>query len=179
MSRTTLQHHPEKYYLTVPFAEFPKRFGTHSSASPRHMTVLPWFRLRRYSDEANMLVAVGEYCQSQSPFFVTFGDVKGYGANEDEPGQPVVAEREQVIALHCGLLAVVGNWAEVLDSTWVGAEGYREPHSSLVGEQPFDGSPVSVRSVLVVAKYAKGLYRLNEPDKELVDGFRLGGKLTR
>lgn len=172
------RHHPEKYYLTVPFAKFPRRFGTNHHPSPRHMTLVPWFRLRRGSDEANMMQDIGAYCKDQIPFTVTFGETKGYGPDESQPGQPVVGGRERVIALHCGLLAVVRSWADIIDDTWIG-DRFTEPHSTLLGEQPFDTSPIGVWSVLVVGKYVKDEHRMNEPDKVLSDGFRMRGRIDR
>ena len=171
------QHHPEKYYLTVPFAEFPKRFGTHSHTSPRHMTVLPWFRLHRNNDIVPLMQELGNFCHAQEPFTVTFGDSKGYGPDGKEPGQPVVAGKDSVIALHCGLLAVVRRWADVIDESWCG-ESFDDPHSSLVDREPFGCDPVGVWSVLVIGKFVKDEHRVNDPDKEYSGGFRMRGRIN-
>lgn len=170
------KHHPEKYYLTVPFAEFPKSFGTHSHVSPRHMTVLPWFRLGHLQHLTELMQDLEVYCRMQEPFQVTFGESRGYGADGREAGQPVVEGREKVIALHCGLLAVVQNRGEVIDDKWCG-ERFNDPHSSLLGQEPFGPKPIAVWSVLAIGKYTEDEHRMNDPDKEMSMGFRMRGRI--
>jgi hypothetical protein len=121
---------------------------------------------------------LGNYCHSEEPFMVTFGDVRGYGPDGAEPGQPVAEGKDSVIALHVGLLAVVRRWADIIDETWCG-EAFDDPHSSLLGEEPFASEPVGVWSVLVIGKYVKDEHRMNDPDKELSDGFRMHGRINR
>lgn len=169
-------HNPEKYYVTVPFEEFPRRFGTHGHHSPRHMTLLPWFRLTGGAHLAPLMEALGEFCAVQAPFEVTFGEVCGYGVSNEELGQPVLVGKDQVIRLHLGLLEIVEQYGEILDRRWCG-EAFDSPHSSLLGQEPFTRDPVGVWSVLVVGKYVKDERRMNDPDKELSAGFRLRGSI--
>jgi len=140
------------------------------------MTILPWFRLRLSSDIDVAMQGLGKFCHSHEPFKVTFGEVRGYGPDSSEPGQPVVGGRDQVIALHCGLLAVVRQWADVLDETWCG-EAFNDPHISLLDDAPFSEDPIAVRSVLAIGKYVKDEHRINDPDKEFSYGFRMRGRI--
>lgn len=173
MSYTHHRTH-EKYYLTVPFAEFPKRFGTQSHPSPRHMTLLPWFRCTP-SAVRDLLPAVQGFCTDQTSFDITFKVPEPFGDHGELLAQLVDIGRTRVVELHSGLLAIVGAFGSLIDDTYTG-HSYN-PHSSIEGHKPFaSGESVNVRSVLVVAKYAKGEHRINNPDKEHSAGFRLGPK---
>ena len=168
------QHNPEKYYLTVPFAEFPRRFGTRLHPSPRHLTLVPWFRCSSRNTQ-ELLSALQEFCSVQSPFDITFNAVQGFGGSGEIEAQAVKSGREDIIKLHCGLLAVVSAFATIIDSSYV-ADGY-SPHSSVEAHGVFsEDQLVNVRSVLVVGKYVKNEHCINDSDKEHSAGFRLGPK---
>jgi 2'-5' RNA ligase len=165
-------HNPEKYYLTVPFEEFPKRFGTHAHPTPRHLTLVPWFVMSAYR-QAELVDGIKEVTKNIAPFHITFGEPTVFGPGGDEYAQPVVNGREQLALLHAGLLAVVSTYGWVVDTTYVG-ERYN-PHSSIKRSDPYlEGMDISVRSVLLIAKFVKDERRMNEPDKEFSSGIRLG-----
>ena len=168
-------HRPEKYYLTIPFEEFPKRFGTPHHPSPRHLTVVSWFKSSHFVD---LMGALEHYCADQSPFDITFGPLEPIGDNFELTGQMVREGRERLVALHCGLLGIVEMFGTLNDYTYAGKR--YNPHSSVDGHELFTvDAPIDVHSVLVVGKYTKDEHRMNDPDKELSAGFRLGPKPER
>jgi 2'-5' RNA ligase superfamily len=170
-------HQPEAYYLTVPFEEFPKRFATYAHPTPRHMTVVPWFHVA-FDHFQEFLVTVHDYCESQSEFEVTFGPTEMYGSDHTIPAQPVVVGKAKLMHLHMGLLGIVNQFGSVEDEKFCGPNYH--PHTTVMADQCFmPNMPVGVWSVLAVAKYAKGEFRLDDTDRELSRGSRLGARRDR
>lgn len=178
--------HPNPYLFICPFEFVPERFNTAHHQFPSHLTLVPPFSLPG-SHVAELDAALREFVAKVPPYTVTFGSVETFeydGVTYEV--QQVVEGRLQTIELHLGLLGVLyGLGGTLKDPSTAGL--YYSPHTTVAsGCTPHEiGAPVPVRTVLAVAKHAKGFVPVVEheelgdvKDKFMYQGYRLKGQVA-
>jgi 2'-5' RNA ligase len=116
-------------------------------ALPLHCTVMPWF----YTDHspADVLRAITSIVQSHAPIKLESGAEAFFGHEKDVPVN-LIAEPDEVVALHKKLLEAIIPLGANVDSEWIG-EGY-SPHVTRQRSGRFETGQTFVTSKLYFAE---------------------------